>query len=57
LRGQHVQIQGDDHYDEIEEVTAARALAGHCQLLREYVRAYRRLVLTRLQREQDGWPF
>jgi hypothetical protein len=57
LRGQHVQIQGDYFRDESDEVTAARALAGHCNLLRECLREYRRLVLGRLRREQQDWPF
>jgi len=57
LRGHHVQIQGDYFRDESEEATAARALAGHCNLLREYLRDYRRLVLARLRREQQDWPF
>lgn len=57
LRGQHVQIQGDYFRDESEEITAARALAGHCNLLRECLRDYRRLVLARLRREQQDWPF
>jgi len=57
LRGHHVQIQGDYFRDETEEVTAARALAGHCNLLRECLREYRRLVLARLRREQQDWPF
>ena len=57
LRGQHVQIQGDYFHDESDEVTAARALAGHCNLLRQRLRAYRRLVLARLHREQQDWPF
>ena len=55
LRGQHVQIQGDDVHDESDEVTAA--LAGLCNLLRESLRAYRRLVLDRLRHEQQDWPF
>jgi hypothetical protein len=57
LRGQHVQIQGDYFRDESEEVTAARALAGHCNLLRECLREYPRLVLDRLRHEQQDWPF
>ena len=57
LRGQHVQIQGDYFHDEGEEVTAARALAGHCNLLRACLCDYRRLVLQRLRREQQDWPF
>lgn len=57
LRGQHVQIQGDYFRDESEEVTAARALAYECGLLREHLRDYRRLVLERLRREQQDWPF
>ena len=57
LRGQHVQIQGDDFHDESDEDTAARALAGLCNLLRESLRAYRRLVLDRLRHEQQDWPF
>lgn len=57
LRGHHVQIQGDYFRDESEEVTAARALADHCNLLRECLRQYRRLVLARLRREQQDWPF
>lgn len=57
LRGQHVQIQGDYFRDESDEVTAARVLASHCNLLRGCLREYRRLVLTRLRREQQDWPF
>lgn len=57
LRGQHVQIQGDYFRDESDEVTAARALAGHCNLLRACLREYRRLVLARFRREQEDWPF
>lgn len=57
LRGQHVQIQGDYFRDESEEVTAARALACQCNLLREHLRGYRRLVLARIRREQQDWPF
>lgn len=57
LRGQHIEIQGDHFRDESEEVTAARALAGHCNLLRACLREYRRLVLARLHREQQDWPF
>lgn len=57
LRGQHVQIVGDYLRDESEEVTAARALACHCNSLRQCLREYRRLVLARLRREQQDWPF
>ena len=57
LRGQHVQIQGDYFRDKTEEVTAARALACKCDMLREYIRDYRRLVRARLRHEQQDWPF
>lgn len=57
LRGHHVELQGDHFRNESEEVTAARALAGHCNLMRACLREYRRLVLARLQREQQDWPF
>lgn len=57
LRGQHVQIQGDYFRDESDEVTAARALARHCNLLRQHLRDYRRLVVARLRRDQQAWPF
>ena len=57
LRGQHVQIQGDYFHDESDEVTAARALASHCNLLRQRLRTYRRLVLARLRREPQDSPF
>lgn len=57
LRGHHVQIQGEYFRDEGEEVTSARALAVHCKLLRACLHDYRRLVLARLRREQQDWPF
>jgi len=57
LRGQHVQIEGDVFRDETDEVTAARALIRHCNALRNQLREYRRLVLARVRREQQRWPF
>ena len=57
LRARHVQIEGDFCEDEAEDVTVARVLACECDMLRATLREYRRLVVARLVRERQSWPF
>lgn len=57
LRARHVQIEGDVFDDDTEDVTVARVLARECDMLRDTLREYRRLVVARLARERQSWPF
>lgn len=57
LRARHVQIEGDFFDDEGAEVTVARVLAVECDMLRNTLREYRRLVVGRLAAERSRWPF
>jgi hypothetical protein len=57
LRAQHVQLEGDFHPGEPDEVTTARILAHECIMLRDTLAEYRRRVLAGLARERDAWPF
>ena len=57
LRARHIQIEGDFFDGEAEDVTVARVLACECDMLRETLREYRRLVVARLIRERHSWPF
>jgi len=57
LRAQHIEIEGDFHPDETDEVTIARVLACECDMLRDTLGEFRRRVLARLARERDDWPF
>lgn len=56
LRAHHVQIEGDYSHHESDAATAARAVTRQCDLLLLSVRAYRRLVRARLDRDQADWP-
>ncbi len=57
LRAYYVDIQGDFCPDETHEVATARILARECDVLRNILDSYRRGVLARLDRQNDGWTF
>ena len=57
LRARHVQLEGDVFPGEAEEVSVARDLVADCATLRTTLRRYRRLVVARLVRERQSWPF
>jgi hypothetical protein len=57
LRAQHLEIDGDFHPGETDEITTARVLARECDMLRDTLNEFRRRALARLARERDEWPF
>jgi hypothetical protein len=57
LRAQHVEIEGDFHPGETDEVTTARVLAQECDMLRDTLNEFRRRALARLAPQRDEWPF